>query len=352
MSKPSILVTFDSMIDANCGYYSFGKGLGNALIKQNDERFKLSFYLFKNTIYQFDNKVAIRYLLRIDKIFFRKKDQYEVVHFTDQTCRLPPKKVNAKRIMTIHDMNKVHLKFSKPNRIKIYLEKLRKLIEQCDRIVTISEFVAKDVLHYFPEAKYKLSIIYNGADKLIVPKNYIPNFIPKKPFLFTIGLLSIQKGFHFLPALLKDNDYELVISGIETPHKQKIIEQAEQYNCLNRVHITGPVNDDDKAWYYKNCVAFVFPSIAEGFGLPVIEAMHFGKPVFLSKFTSLPEVGGDAAYYFDNFDPEHMQEVFANEMQDFQIRNRAPEMIAQANKFSWNRAAQQYLNLYEECLKD
>jgi glycosyltransferase involved in cell wall biosynthesis len=350
MNQPSVLVTFDSMKDINRGYYSFGKGLGDALIKQNNGKFKLKYYLFKHNPYLFNGAVDILYLSILDKIFFKASNDFDVVHFSDQTCRLKPGKVNAKKIMTIHDMNKVHLKFSKPHRIQVYIEKLRKLIARCDKIVAISHFVANDVLHYFPEAKDKVSVIYNGADKLIVPDGHIPIFRPQKPFLFTIGLLSVQKGFHLLPALLKENDFELVISGIETPHKQKIIEEAKRFNCFDRVHITGPVSDDDKAWYYKHCSAFIFPSIAEGFGLPVIEAMHFGKPVFLSKFTSLPEVGGNAAYYFDNFEPAHMQGVFKKGMRDFIERNRAAEMIAQADKFSWDRAANQYLDLYAQCL--
>lgn len=350
MKKPEVLVTFDSMKDANCGYFSFGKGLGDALIQENKEKFKLKFYLFKHTQYLFNGLVDILYLSRLDRLFFGPKNDFDVVHLSDQTCRLRPSKVNAKKIMTIHDMNKVHLKFSKPHRIQVYLKKLGKLISQCDKIVCISQFVANDVAHYFPEAKGKVSVIYNGADKLISNENHHPAFKPEKKFLFTIGLLSVQKGFHLLPALLKDNDFELVISGRETPHKQRILEEAEKYNCLDRVHITGPISDEDKAWYYKNCDAFLFPSVAEGFGLPVIEAMHFGKPVFLSKFTSLPEVGGDIAYYFDNFEPEHMQEVFKNGMSDFTQNNRIKEAIAQAEKFSWEIAANQYLNLYQECL--
>lgn len=351
MEKPKVLVTFDSMKDANCGYFSFGKGLGDALIQENKGKFELKFYLFKQTKYLFNGLVDIIYLSRLDRLFFKKKNDFEVVHLSDQTCRLRPKKVNAKKIMTIHDMNKVHLKFSKPHRIQVYLKKLGKLISQCDKIVCISQFVANDVKHYFPESANKISVVYNGADKLASDENHQPAFKPRKKFLFTIGLLSVQKGFHLLPALLKDNDFELVISGRETPHKQRILEEAEKHNCLDRVHITGPISDEDKAWYYKNCTAFLFPSVAEGFGLPVIEAMHFGKPVFLSKFTSLPEVGGDVAYYFDNFEPEHMQEVFKKGMSDFAQNNRAKEAIAQAEKFSWEIAANQYLNLYQECLE-
>ncbi|MFD2284770.1 glycosyltransferase [Pedobacter petrophilus] len=350
MSKPSVLVTFDSMKDANCGYFSFGKGLGDALIQENHGKFTLKYYLFKKTQYLFNGLVDIIYLTKLDRLFFRQKNDFDVVHLSDQTCRLRPNRVNAKKIMTIHDMNKVHLKFSRPHRIKVYLKKLGKLISQCDNIVCISEFVANDVKHYFPEASNKISVIYNGADKLISDENHQPAFKPGKKFLFTIGLLSVQKGFHLLPALLKDNDFELVIAGRETPHKERILEEAKKYNCQNRVHIIGQISDEDKAWYYKNCSAFLFPSIAEGFGLPVIEAMHFGKPVFLSKFTSLPEVGGDVAYYFDSFEPEHMQDVFKKGLIDFTQNDRNKEAIVQAEKFSWKITANQYLDLYQEIL--
>lgn len=338
------------MKDINRGYFSFGKGLGDALIAQNKGRFHLTYYLFKNNPYLFNKEADVLQLSKFHRIFFPERNKFDVVHLSDQTCRLRPNKVNAKKIMTIHDMNKVHLKFSKPHRIEAYLKKLGWLVSQCDKIVAISQFVANDVIQYFPEARDKIQVIYNGADKLTVPENHRPAFNPQKKFLFTIGLLSVQKGFHLLPLLLKDNDYDLVIAGIETPHKDKIIEEATKYNCLQRVHITGPVTDNDKAWYYENCSAFLFPSIAEGFGLPVIEAMHFGKPVFLSKHTSLPEVGGDAAYYFDSFEPEHMQQVFAEGMRDFANRNRAGEMKARAGLFTWERAANQYLELYNLCL--
>jgi glycosyltransferase involved in cell wall biosynthesis len=351
MAKPAVLITFDSMKNPNSGYFSFGKGLGDALIKMNNNRFKLTYYMFKNTTYFFNKVIDIIYLNRLHNIFFQAYNKFDVVHFTDQTCRLKPYRVKAKKIMTIHDINKVHLSFSKPRKIKKHLNKIRRYISLCDKVVTISQFVADDIIRFIPEAKPKLSVIYNGADKLHVPTGHAPVYQPKKPFLFTIGLLSVQKGFHYIPSLLQGNDYELVIAGIETPHKARIIEEAEKYNCLNRLTITGPVSDDDKAWYYKNCSAFVFPSVAEGFGLPVIEAQYFGKPVFLANSTSLPEVGGDAAYYFNNFEPHHMQTVFAEGIKDYQENNREAAIIKNAERFSWENTAQQYMELYEELLK-
>jgi glycosyltransferase involved in cell wall biosynthesis len=351
MSKPKVLVTFDSMKNPNSGYFTYGKGLGDALIRQNNNRFKLTYYMFKNTVYFFNKLVDIIYLYRFHLIFFPYYNKFDVIHFTDQTCRLKPYRVNGKKIMTIHDINKVHLSFSKPHKIRKHLDKIRRYMALCDRVVTISQFVADDILRFIPEVKDKLSVIYNGADELIVPDGHQPVYQPKKPFLFTIGLLSVQKGFHYIPSLLAGNDYELVIAGIETPHKARIIEEAEKYGCLDRLTITGPVSDDDKAWYYKNCSAFVFPSIAEGFGLPVIEAMYFGKPVFLARSTSLPEVGGALAYYFDNFEPAYMQTIFAEGMKDYATNSRAAAIIEHAHKFSWEKTAQQYIQLYEECLK-
>ena len=246
-------------------------------------------------------------------------------------------------------MNKMHLNATS-EKLGRYLKRIGTLISRMDKVVAISQFVANDVIRYFPEAESKLSVIYNGADKLIAEPGHTPYLKPEGEFLFTIGVLSFQKGFHLLPALLAGNSYQLVIAGRETPHKQIIIQEAIKYNCLNRVHITGPVSDADKAWYYQNCTAFLFPSRTEGFGLPVIEAMYFGKPCFLSNLTSLPEIGGDAAYYFESFEPEDMQKAFRAGMKDYEVRQPSKAIIGQANKFSWAKAAKQYLSLYEECL--
>ena len=350
MSKPNILVTFDSMINPNSGYFSFGKGLGDALIKANANRANLTYYLFKDTAYQFDGKVPLLYLSKWHQLYFPQRKKFDLVHFTDQRCRLKPGMVKAKKVLTIHDINKVHLNKSKPWRIKAHVNKINRYIAQCDRVVTISQFVANDILKYCPAAEGKISVIYNGADKLVVPPNHAPAYVPQKKFLFTIGLLSPQKGFHLLPALLQNNNYELVISGPETPHKEVILQEAQKYNCQDRVTITGTISDDDKAWYYQNCSAFIFPSKTEGFGLPVIEAMYFGKPVFLSKYTSLPEVGGTVAWYFDNFGPAHMQQVFEQGMQEYKQQGKASAIMAHAEQFSWERTAQQYLALYATCL--
>lgn len=346
--KPSVLVTFDSMKNANTGLYYYGLGLGNALLAENKGRFNFSFYLkFKNRRI-FAGKVRLVFLAKLHKLFFPGRNKYNVVHFTDQFCRLKPQLVNAKKILTIHDLNPIIELKDDARLLKIYYETLGGHITNSHKIVAISQFVADDILKHFPGAQGKLSVIYNGADKLIPVKGHQPESLPQKNFLFTIGNLSPKKNFHVLPALLKGNDLQLVIAGTVTPYQDKIMQEAEKFGCTDRIMITGPVSDADKAWYYQHCEALVFPSLAEGFGLPVIEAMYFGKPVFLSNLTSLPEIGGDIAYYFDSFEPEAMRNVLTAGLDHFYANNMAEKATQRAEQFTWEKTAQQYMALYQD----
>src|SRR5690606_36577767 len=114
----------------------------------------------------------------------------------------------------------------------------------------------------------------------------------------------------------------------------------------DKVKVVGPVSAEEKYWYLKYCKAFLFPSLAEGFGLPVIEAMYFGKPVFISDRTSLPEIGGDAAYYFCDFDAAYMQGVLEEGLTCHDRLQRADAVREHAEQFDWNKVAAAYLDIY------
>ena len=117
---------------------------------------------------------------------------------------------------------------------------------------------------------------------------------------------------------------------------------------LQNVIIVGPVTENEKVWYYKNCEAFLFPSIAEGFGSPVVEAMFFGKPVFLSSEGSLPEIGGNAAYYFLSFEPSQMIDDFMRGMEDYNKRCPQEFIKQRASLFSYDSAAKAIINIYHQ----
>ena len=197
----------------------------------------------------------------------------------------------------------------------------------------------------------KFSVIYNGCNINTAQKVEEPAQKPQRPFLFTIGTIMEKKNFHTLPCLLKGNDFDLVIAGIPANegYKSLVIEEAKKWGVLDRIIFTNAVTEGEKYWYYQNCKAFLFPSIAEGFGLPVVEAMAFGKPVILSTYTSLPEIGGEDAFYFPNFEAEEMQKTLERCLREFSPQT-AQKMKERSEFFSWKRSAEQYHEVYNSIL--
>ena len=349
--KPALLVTFDSLRNLNTGLHTFGDRLGREILRQGGAQFDVSAYVYPAQQGFFGSAVSYVMHSRLHRWFFPQSRRYDVVHFADQFCRFGPQRVHAKTVMTIHDLNKIHEHSPGPN-LEKYLKRMALRISGADRIVTISQHVAADVEHHFPQARGKIQVIYNGADATQAPPGHRPQHEPGAPFLFTIGMVCPKKNFHVLVPLLKDNARKLVIAGIvKEDYKSTIMQEAKAHGVAGRVMITGPVSEHDKAWCYANCEAFVFPSLAEGFGLPVIEAMHHGKPVFLSTHTSLPEIGGDAAYYFDNFEPAAMADVLERGLRDFAANGGAERVRAHARQFTWEKAAAAYLDLYRSLLR-
>jgi glycosyltransferase involved in cell wall biosynthesis len=130
-------------------------------------------------------------------------------------------------------------------------------------------------------------------------------------------------------------------------------EEAKQLRAtvkLPNVQFHLGINDAQKAWAFARCAGFLFPSLTEGFGLPPLEAMHFGKPVFLSRLTSLPEVGGDAAYYFDDWSPATMRNIIEQGLRQGAQHKRIAQVKQHAARFDWGSAAAAYLALYANLL--
>lgn len=253
-------------------------------------------------------------------------------------------------VQAVHDLNFLHEEKS-ASKIKKYLVKHQKNIDQADHIVAISEFTKTDLLTHLNTFDKPVTVIYNGCAKMALSPTERPNFAPEKPFLFSLGTVNPKKNFHVLVPLLKNNDFDLVIAGkIDGAYNEKIIAEAVKHGVSDRVKIIGAVSETDKAWYYKNCEAFLFPSLAEGFGIPPIEAMRYGKPVFLSNKTSLPEIGGDVAYYFEDFEPTAMQLSFDKGMTHYQSNQPAKKIIDHSNKFNWENSAKSYLQVYKDTM--
>jgi glycosyltransferase involved in cell wall biosynthesis len=174
--------------------------------------------------------------------------------------------------------------------------------------------------------------------------------LAESPFLLFLGVIHPKKNVHtLLPLLEAFPDYRLVLAGPDGhPYAQHLREQAQKLGVADRFLMPGAVDEAAKLWLYAHCEAFLFPSLSEGFGLPVAEAMTFGKPVFSSNLTSLPEVGGKEAYYFDDFEPENMAKVLHDGLHDFgQNALRQERLRKRAAGFSWPNVARDYWALYK-----
>ncbi len=346
-----LLLTLDSMRFANTGLHTFGRSLGRELARQAQGNFAMSAYTCQAQEGVLGNTVSYVRRRGYHRWFFPQGQAFDVVHFADQYCRFGPQRVRARTVMTVHDLNQVHEQPAGSRKLARYMGRMTPKIAGADRIVAISAFVKADILRVFPEAAGKVSVIYNGTDFTTAPAGHQPRFMPPGRFLFAVGMVCPKKNFHVLVPLLRGNDYTLVIAGVlKGDYRQQIMAAATQFGVADRVTVTGPVDQADRDWYYAHCAAFLFPSLAEGFGLPALEAMHHGRPVFLSRLTSLPEVGGTAAFYFDHFEPDHMCEVFAAGMASFAAGDGAQRVRAHAAQFTWEKSAAAYLALYRECL--
>lgn len=348
-SSHRILVDCERMKYPHTGLYHFCLQLGQALQKQDGAE-DLVFYLPPAQKDALGPGTQCLLQSPVHKFRLPSLRGFDIWHSTYQASAYFPKRHDIKIVLTVHDLNFLYDETKSASRIKRYLQKMQAKIDRADQVVAISEFTLQDVRKHLKLRDTPARVIYNGSN--IHPQEQVqkPATAPDGPFLFTIGTIIAKKNFHTLPSLLHGNNYKLVIAGItqRTEYKARIMAEAKQWGVADRVIFTGPVSESEKHWYLQHCEAFLFPSISEGFGLPVVEAMYFGKPLLLSRHTCLPEIGGDAAYYFENFEPEHMQEVLQRSLEDFHRYDRGPAVCERGKTFSWERCAAGYMEVYRE----
>jgi glycosyltransferase involved in cell wall biosynthesis len=334
-------------------YYCLNLGLSIKKLLDKDQEEKISFYVPSAEIDSFreysDCVIERRWR---HKLLKPASFDCDVWHAPFQSGRILAKKNSRTKILlTIHDLNCLHENKADNERIKS-LQKTQRLIDRSDVLVCISNHCKNDVTAYLDIKNKPLYVIYNGTNDLKISPLKPEGYKPVRPFIFTMGYVNRRKNFHTLVPLLKQNDFDLIIAGklAEPDYIDEMLSLAVKLGVSERLHILGPVSEDDKAWYLKNCLAFMLPSLAEGFGSTVVEAMKFGKPLFLSNCTSLPEIGGEVAFYFNDFKPDHMQKVFNEGMLTYEKNGLSDKIIERGTEFDWEEKAMEYLKVYRSLL--
>jgi glycosyltransferase involved in cell wall biosynthesis len=232
------------------------------------------------------------------------------------------------------------------------------VIERADHVIAISRSTRDDLLEHYSLSKEKVTIIPLActlSEAAIHQASAEPMFAWPKPYLLFVGLRRIYKNFDlFLEAvgpLLKSKDLDLVCAGGGnlTSQERALIAGL---GLAGRIFQTG-FDDQRLALLYKNALAFVFPSLYEGFGLPILEAFACGCPVVLSKASSFPEVAGNAGAYFDPTDRDSIRQAVDRVISDEALRmGLIQKGYAQLALFSWDKTVEKTKTVYRQAVAD
>lgn len=266
----------------------------------------------------------------------------DLFHAIHQLCRVKCFPGAKRKLMTVHDVNFVHTKEGR----KYQHARRRYLfrVNHSTHLAFISMFAREDTYKHFP-FNHPSRVIYNGVTAPDTSRMSRPAGVPDGPFLFHLSSMEPYKNPHLLVEMMDSlPDRTLVMAGL-----CRNDELMEMIAKRKNVVMLGPVTDEEKTWLYANCDAFLFPSIAEGFGLPPLEAMLVGKPVFLSTCTSLPEVGGSVAHYWPDLEPRIMAAELERHLSE---PVDAAALRYHAEQFSWDNCADSYIDYYKDILSE
>jgi glycosyltransferase involved in cell wall biosynthesis len=356
--RKRIVLDCDLMRHPHSGLYHYCLNLGNGLadLLHDDPQLRISFFLPPSALQAFPRSHhRVRDRRRLFGLFPARHPRADIWHAPFQSGRIVPdvrKHKQTRIVLTVHDLNALHEGKPREEQERS-LAHTQGLIDRADAIVCISEFCRQDVYRHCRVDGKPVYVIHNGTHRVEQPRLGPDSYRPERPFLFSIGYVNRKKNQGVLLPLLRDPNLELVIAGRldEPDYVTAIREQADRLGVSERLRITGPVTESEKAWYYEHCLALLHPSLAEGFGAPVAEIMQFGKPIFLADRTALPEIGGDVAFYFRDFDGDRMQQVFRAGMKAWADKGMAEKIRQRGQAFQWKRNVQQYLQVYRMLLQ-
>ncbi len=292
-----------------------------------------------------------------------KKDGIELYHGLSHEIPLGIDKTRIRSVVTIHDV--IYLTY--PDMYKaidraIYDYKFRYSCKHADKIIAISESTKRDIIRYYHIPEEKIEVIYQAIQPVfynmqteeaatdIVQKYHLP-----QDYLLYVGainsrknLLGLVKALALLPADLK---IPLVIVGNGHQYKEEVLRYAEQAHLSDRLILLNNLHNPlELQAFYQKARIFIYPSFYEGFGLPVTEALLSKVPVITSNCSSLPEAGGDAAYYIQPEDPGEIAEAIQKILTDAEFSRKMTEKgyAFAHHQFNVEKLTEQVHTLYQE----
>jgi glycosyltransferase involved in cell wall biosynthesis len=341
------VVDLQKITDLNCGLGQFSWHLAHELLKIDPE---IYFYLPKD----FWHYLNVRHHLINQRKWHRHVrwacPQADVFHSLHQEAPYFPANAKSKYVLTVHDLNILLDADKSVSEQKRWLKAVQQRVDRAQAVIYISRYAQGMANEHLTFRGQYQAVIYNGVPVRPDLPALKPEMQMDRPFFMAIATVLKKKNFHTLiPMMERLPDYGFVLAGWkDNPYAEEMQKEIHRRNLQDRFLLIGKVSEPEKNWLYQNCQGLVFPSLQEGFGLPVVEAMHFGVPLFLSKHCALPEIGGELAFYFENFEADHMAEVVSRGITEASELPDLPAALRRRGEsFSWSRAAEQYYQLYQ-----
>lgn len=250
-------------------------------------------------------------------------------------------------VVTVHDL--IEFKFKEQYKSDSLIPQMEKIIKKAQRIIAISENTKKDLIEILGIKQEKIDVVYHGFNRPQL-KNRV-NTLGR--YILYVGYRGGYKNFSrlatvFSRLIVKDDDLKLVCVG--QPFTKEEITEVKSLGILNKIVVIGA--DESKLnQLYSHALVFVYPTLYEGFGMSILEAFANDCPVCLGRTSSLPEVAGDAAIYFDPYDIDSMQQSIQSVVYDDLLSKKMTAAgREQLNNFSWKKCGEETSAFYKKAL--
>ena len=287
-----------------------------------------------------------------------EQEQFDLLH---SMAFVSPILNKIPTIVTVYDLSFVHFPDTFPVLQRFYLHsQTARSVRSARRVITISEASRQDLHDFFEIPLDKIDVVLPGVDQVFrsVPADQVNAFREKQGitgrFILHVGTLQPRKN---IPVLLEAFSLSrakgtiLVLAGAKGWQYDEIFAMTKDLGLERRVHFTGYVADQELPLWYNAADALVFPSIYEGFGMPVLEAMACGTPVIAARTSSIPEAGGEAALYFEPQDAAALARHIDSVLDDDRLAKHMQQSgLEQAQKFSWEQAGIETSQVYARSL--
>lgn len=251
-----------------------------------------------------------------------------------------PRLLFCNSVVTIHDLSYVHYpdEFLQKDLYQL-TQWTRYSVNRASVIISVSEATKKDIIQTYGFSSNKVNVVYNGYTEGDISSQSKRQF---KPYILYVGTIQPRKNITTLVSAFEvfsknHPEFTLKIAGKNGWMYHETLKRIDASYVRDKIELLGFVDDKKKNELYKNAFCTVLPSLYEGFGLPLLEAMNFGSPVLASNTSSLPEIGGDAAIYFDPHSAEQLNSCMETLYTNTSLRSECVRKgFIRVKHFSWD----------------